>query len=105
MSIFSKQFSTLIKVDHLQIDAFLLDFPNAYSRANTLDTDIMTEASIVSPEYMDLVYLGLRQTMGSMECEKKRLGYQDFHEGGWRQRVHMFFSSTYLFNSAVSPAA
>ncbi|KIM38969.1 hypothetical protein M413DRAFT_447329 [Hebeloma cylindrosporum] len=49
------------------IDDFLLDFPNAYDRANALDTKIMIEASAVSPEYVKLVSLGLRQTMGSME--------------------------------------
>jgi hypothetical protein len=98
-------------INYLQIDAFLLDFPDAYNRASALDTKIMTEASAVSPEYVDLVSLGLRQTMGSMEfttgnAKNNPLDIKIFMKDvGISGYVFIYFCSNYIFNSTVSPAA
>ncbi|KAJ3517828.1 hypothetical protein NLJ89_g250 [Agrocybe chaxingu] len=50
-----------------QLDAFITDFPSARSRAEAFDAKIMSEASVVSQQYADLVALNLRQTMAALE--------------------------------------
>ncbi|KAK7045353.1 hypothetical protein VNI00_007602 [Paramarasmius palmivorus] len=49
------------------IQAFLIDFSNAKSRAEILDDKILSEARKVSPNYADLVSLSARQTFGGVE--------------------------------------
>ncbi|KAF7329621.1 hypothetical protein MKEN_00225100 [Mycena kentingensis (nom. inval.)] len=49
------------------IDAFVADFPAANSRALALDNRILADAHNISPDYADLVSLGLRQALAGME--------------------------------------
>ncbi|KAI0746013.1 hypothetical protein C8Q76DRAFT_606683 [Earliella scabrosa] len=49
------------------IDAFLSDFSAANDRAVQLDQRIMEQAAQISPRYVDLVSLGARQTLGSLD--------------------------------------
>ncbi|KAK7045322.1 hypothetical protein VNI00_007571 [Paramarasmius palmivorus] len=49
------------------IQAFLEDFPDAKSRAESLDDKILSEAKQVSPNYANLVSLSARQTFGGVE--------------------------------------
>lgn len=51
----------------LQIDAFLSDFPQAKSRADELDQQILSQAESISTNYTDLVSFSLRQTLASLE--------------------------------------
>ena len=49
------------------MDDFLADFDNARSRANAFDATIVNAASNISSNYVDLVSLATRQTMGALE--------------------------------------
>ncbi|TFK89099.1 DUF1793-domain-containing protein [Polyporus arcularius HHB13444] len=49
------------------IDAFTADFTAAHDRAVALDQKIMSDASKVSSNYVDLVSLGARQTFGALD--------------------------------------
>ncbi|KAF8169483.1 hypothetical protein K438DRAFT_1983308 [Mycena galopus ATCC 62051] len=49
------------------IDAFMVDFTAAQTRAITLDQKILGDAANISPDYVDLVSLGTRQAMAGME--------------------------------------
>jgi hypothetical protein len=51
----------------VQISAFLADFNDARQRNLGLDTQIMSAASNVSPEYTDIVSLVTRQLFASMD--------------------------------------
>lgn len=51
----------------LQLEAFLTDFPDAQTRAITLDNATLQDAFTISSEYADLVSLGARQTFGALE--------------------------------------
>lgn len=46
---------------------FLGDFSGALSRADDLDTKIISAANSVSSEYSDILSLGLRQCLGATE--------------------------------------
>ncbi|KAL7281458.1 hypothetical protein ACG7TL_004773 [Trametes sanguinea] len=50
-----------------QIDAVTAGYPDALQRAIAFDEAIIGNASKISPHYVDLVSLGLRQTMGSLD--------------------------------------
>ena len=51
----------------VQIDAFTADFSDAMDRAVALDQKIMDAAAQVSENYVNLVSLGARQTMASLD--------------------------------------
>lgn len=48
------------------INAFLDDFSDAKSRADTLDAKILGDAGGISSSYADLMSLSVRQTLGGM---------------------------------------
>ena len=54
-------------MSRIKIDDFLADFDNARSRAKAVDATIMNAASNISSNYVDLVSLATRQTMGALE--------------------------------------
>ncbi|KAJ7254983.1 hypothetical protein B0H12DRAFT_545654 [Mycena haematopus] len=49
------------------IDAFVVDFPAARTRALALDQKILQDAGAVSQDYADLISLGARQAMAGIE--------------------------------------
>ncbi|KAF7378321.1 hypothetical protein MSAN_00258100 [Mycena sanguinolenta] len=49
------------------IDAFMIDFPEARTRALALDQKILQDARAISQNYADLVSLGARQAMAGIE--------------------------------------
>ena len=49
------------------MDAFTTDFQAAHDRAVVLDNKIIQDASNISAQYVDLVSLATRQTMGSLD--------------------------------------
>ncbi|KAF7304072.1 hypothetical protein MIND_00638700 [Mycena indigotica] len=49
------------------INAFIIDFPSAKSRAIALDQKILSDAGAVSTEYGDIISLGLRQALAGIE--------------------------------------
>ncbi|KAF7326594.1 hypothetical protein MSAN_02502900 [Mycena sanguinolenta] len=49
------------------IDAFMVDFPTARTRALALDQKILQDARAISQNYADLVSLGARQAMAGVE--------------------------------------
>jgi hypothetical protein len=49
------------------ISDFLTDYPNAVSRANTLDAQVQSDAGKISTNYAALTALSLRQAMGATE--------------------------------------
>ena len=51
----------------MQIDAFTADFSDAMNRAVALDQKIMDAAAQISENYVNLVSLGARQTMASLD--------------------------------------
>lgn len=51
----------------LQMDAFLLDFPGAKSRADDVDNLILNAAGNISEPYKDLVSIAARQVMAATE--------------------------------------
>ena len=51
----------------MQVDSFVVDFSNARNRAIALDEKIMSAAANISSEYIDLVSLTARQTMGALD--------------------------------------
>ena len=50
-----------------QLDAFVAGYSTAYDRAIELDEKITSEAANISSEYVDLVSLVARQTLGSLD--------------------------------------
>ncbi|KAJ6482672.1 hypothetical protein C8R45DRAFT_1099940 [Mycena sanguinolenta] len=63
------------------IDAFMVDFTAAQTRAITLDQKILGDAANMSPDYVDLVSLATRQAMAGMEITVPMLpnGTLDLH--------------------------
>ncbi|KAJ7249889.1 hypothetical protein C8J57DRAFT_1355899 [Mycena rebaudengoi] len=49
------------------IDAFIVDFASARTRADTLDSRVLKDANAVSQEYSDLVSIATRQAMAGVE--------------------------------------
>ncbi|KAJ7195720.1 DUF1793-domain-containing protein [Mycena rebaudengoi] len=62
-SYFWSQYSTMDDA----IDAFIVDFASARTRADTLDSCVLKDANAVSQEYSDLVSIATRQAMAGVE--------------------------------------
>ncbi|KAJ6467832.1 DUF1793-domain-containing protein [Mycena sanguinolenta] len=61
------------------IDAFMVDFPAARTRALALDEKILQDARAVSQDYADLVSLGARQAMAGVEITLSMSQNGDFN--------------------------
>ncbi|KAK7045340.1 hypothetical protein VNI00_007589 [Paramarasmius palmivorus] len=90
------------------IHAFLEDFPDAKSRAESLDDKILSEAKEVSLEYADLVSLSARQTFGGMETAVSSSGtalmfMKDVGTSGRVNPVEIIYASfpAYLYINAT----
>ncbi|CAA7266367.1 unnamed protein product [Cyclocybe aegerita] len=62
------------------IDDFLLDFPNALSRAAELDNKVLADAAQVSSKYASVTALCLRQTFGAMDITVSKTTSGDWNE-------------------------
>lgn len=69
-----------------QIDEFLTDFPNAFTRAVQLDQKILDAANAVSPAYADLVSIATRQAFSATE-----LTISNGTDGQWNTTDVMMF--------------
>ncbi|KAJ6584202.1 hypothetical protein B0H10DRAFT_1833148 [Mycena sp. CBHHK59/15] len=60
------------------IFAFMEDFPAAESRASSLDSRILKDASVIGPQYGDLLSLATRQAMAGVEITVSKTS-----QGSW----------------------
>lgn len=77
--------STYATVD-AAIAAFLPDYANALSRANTFDAKVQTDASKISADYASIVALSIRQALGATEITISKTS-----SGAWNTADIMMF--------------
>ncbi|KAG9006475.1 hypothetical protein FRB93_008603 [Tulasnella sp. JGI-2019a] len=68
------------------LSTFLLDYPNAFSRASAFDKKVQSDASAISSDYADVVALSIRQTFGATEITISKDG-----TGSWNTTDVMMF--------------
>ncbi|KAF8180898.1 hypothetical protein K438DRAFT_1768092 [Mycena galopus ATCC 62051] len=85
------------------IDAFMVDFTAAQTRAITLDQKILGDAANISPDYVDLVSLGTRQAMAGMEITVPMLPNGTFDLSGVKAFMKDVGNS-HLLNASITGA-
>ncbi|KAG9004392.1 hypothetical protein FRB94_002410 [Tulasnella sp. JGI-2019a] len=61
------------------LSTFVLDYPNALSRANAFDKQIQSDASVISSDYADVVALSIRQALGATEITISKDGSRNWN--------------------------
>ncbi|KZT10665.1 uncharacterized protein LAESUDRAFT_755360 [Laetiporus sulphureus 93-53] len=80
------------------VESFVLDFSDAQSRAESLDNELMQNASSISSQYSDLISLAARQAFGGID-----ITVSNETDGNWNTSDVMIFMKNMGTDSRVNP--